>query len=160
MGASPCPLSRSLSFASSWFAITIFVSFAVRVHTSIPKQLPLSPLRLFTPSLTTGTLFITTYPSVRSPGSNRSRTLLNVGLLLSNSQIQSHHSHPPVSTLAKHKWAHWIQAPLTYLQSSHNHPTFISAWPHHSSAFSQHSLFIFGHTRSPIHIGFRVKILP
>ena len=23
--------------------------------------------------------------------------------------------------------AHWIQAPLTYLQSSHNHPTFISA---------------------------------
>ena len=36
-------------------------------------------------------------------------------------------SHPPVSTLAKDNWAHWIQAPLTYLQSSHNHPTFISA---------------------------------
>ena len=44
-----------------------------------------------------------------------------------SSQIQSHHSHPPVSTLAKDKWSHWIQAPLTYLQSSHNHPTFISA---------------------------------
>ena len=44
-----------------------------------------------------------------------------------SSQIQSHHSHPPVSTLAKDNWAHWIQAPLTYLQSSHNHPTFISA---------------------------------
>ena len=41
-----------------------------------------------------------------------------------SSQIQSHHSHPPVSTLAKDKWAHWTQAPLTYLQSSHNHPTF------------------------------------
>ena len=44
-----------------------------------------------------------------------------------SSQIQSHHSHPPVSTLAKDNWAHWIQATLTYLQSSHNHPTFISA---------------------------------
>ena len=31
-------------------------------------------------------------------------------------------SHPPVSTLAKDNWAHWIQAPLAYLQSSHNHP--------------------------------------
>ena len=44
-----------------------------------------------------------------------------------SSQIQSHHSHPLVSTLAKDKWAHRIQAPLTYIQSSHNHPTFISA---------------------------------
>jgi len=44
-----------------------------------------------------------------------------------SSQIQSHHSHPLVSTLAKDKWAHWIQAPLTHLQSSDNHPTFISA---------------------------------
>ena len=44
-----------------------------------------------------------------------------------SSQIQSHHSHPPVSTLAKDNWARWIQAPLTYLQSSDNHPTFISA---------------------------------
>jgi len=44
-----------------------------------------------------------------------------------SSQIQSHHSHPPVSTLVKDNWAHWIQAPLTYLQSSHNHPTFTSA---------------------------------
>jgi len=33
-------------------AITIFASFAVSVHTSIPKQLPPSPLPLFTPSLT------------------------------------------------------------------------------------------------------------
>jgi len=33
---------------------------------------------LFTPSLTITTLFITTCPSLRSPGSNRSRTLLHV----------------------------------------------------------------------------------
>ena len=44
-----------------------------------------------------------------------------------SSQIQSHHSHPLVYALVKDNWAHWIQAPLTYLQSSHNHPTFISA---------------------------------
>ena len=57
---------------------TISVSFAVSVHTSVPKQPPPSPLPLFTPSSTTATLFITTCPSVRSPGSNRSRTLLHV----------------------------------------------------------------------------------
>ena len=44
-----------------------------------------------------------------------------------SSQIQSHHSHPAVSALAKNNGAHWIQAPFTYLQSSYNHPTFISA---------------------------------
>jgi len=43
------------------------------------------------------------------------------------SQIQSHHSHPLVFALVKDNWAHWMQAPFTYLQSSHNHPTFISA---------------------------------
>ena len=69
------------SHRSPNLAITIFVSFAVSVHTSIPKQLPSSLLTLFTPSLTTATLFITTYPSRRSPGSNRSRTLLHVLLL-------------------------------------------------------------------------------
>ena len=68
-----------------------------------------------------------------------------------SSQIQSYHSYPPVSTLAKDQWAHWMQAPVTHLQSSDNHPT---VQPHHSSASSQHSLFIFGHTRSSIHIVF------
>ena len=43
-----------------------------------------------------------------------------------SSQIQSYHSYPPVSTLAKDQWAHWMQAPVTHLQSSDNHPTFIS----------------------------------
>ena len=66
------------SHLSPNLAITIFASFAVSVHTSIPKQLPSLPLPLFTPSLTTATLFITTCPSLRSPGSNRSRTLLHV----------------------------------------------------------------------------------
>ena len=50
-------------------ALTIFVSFGVSVHASIPKQLPPSPLLLFTPSWTTATLFIATCPSLRSPGS-------------------------------------------------------------------------------------------
>jgi len=36
-------------------------------------------------------------------------------------QIQSHHSHPSISVLVTDNWAHWIQTPLTYLQSSHNH---------------------------------------
>ena len=39
------------------------------------KTASTSPLPLFTSSLTTATLFITTCPSLRSPGSNRSRTL-------------------------------------------------------------------------------------
>jgi len=39
------PLSPSL-------AITIFVNFVLSVHTSIPKQLPPSPLPLFAPSST------------------------------------------------------------------------------------------------------------
>ena len=56
-------------------AIIIFVS---SVHASIPKQPLPSSLPLFTPSLIAATLFITTCPSIRSPGSNRSRTLLYV----------------------------------------------------------------------------------
>jgi len=44
------------SHLSPNLAITIFVSFAVFVHTAIPKQLPTSPLPLFTPNLTTATL--------------------------------------------------------------------------------------------------------
>ena len=52
------------SHLSPNLAITIFVSFAVSVHTSILKQPPTSPLPLFTPSLTTATLFITTSPSL------------------------------------------------------------------------------------------------
>ena len=59
-------------------AITTFFCFSVSVHTSTPKQLPPSPLPLFTPRLTTATLFITTCPRLRSPGSSRSRTLVHV----------------------------------------------------------------------------------
>jgi len=71
-----------------------------------------------------------------------------------SSQMQSQRSHPSVSARVKDNWVHLIQAPLTWLQSYHNHRTFISAWPHHISVSSKHSLFIFGHTRSPIHIIF------
>ena len=31
-----------------------------------------------------------------------------------------YHSHPTLSPLAQNHWTHWIQAPLTYLQNSHN----------------------------------------
>ena len=89
------------SHLSPNLAITIFASFAVSVHTSIPKQLPPLPLPLFTPSLTTATLFITTCPSLRLPGSSHLPPELSCTCCCQSSQIQSHHSNPPVSTLAK-----------------------------------------------------------
>jgi len=52
--------------------------------------------------------------------------------------------------------AHEVQTPVTYTQSSYNHPTFLSAQPHHCSASSQHSLFISGHSRSSTHIMLRM----
>ena len=70
--------SDQISSVSKSCYYHMFISFAVSVHTSISKQLPPSPPQLFTPSLTTATLFITTCPSLRSPGSNRSRTPLHV----------------------------------------------------------------------------------
>ena len=45
------------SHLSPNLAITVCVSFTVSVQTSIPKQLTPSPLPLFTPSLTTATLY-------------------------------------------------------------------------------------------------------
>ena len=33
------------------------------------------------------------------------------------------HSSTPGSALVKNNWAHWVQARLIFLQSSHNHPT-------------------------------------
>jgi len=56
----------------------IFVSFTVSVHTSIPKRPPPSLFPLFIPSLTTLYHSITSCPSLRSPGCNRSRTLLHM----------------------------------------------------------------------------------
>ena len=47
-------------------------------------------------------------------------------------QVMSYHSHPMLSPLAQNHWMHpiqaplyQIQAPLTYLQSSHNDPSYI-----------------------------------
>jgi len=34
--------------------------------------------------------------------------------------VLSCHSHSTLSSLAQNHWTHWIQAPLTYLQNSHN----------------------------------------
>jgi len=58
---------------------------------------------------------------------NKSTQLLSCAYCCQSSQIQSHHSLPMVYALVINNRAHRIQAPLTYLQSSHNHPTFISA---------------------------------
>jgi len=44
------------------------------------------------------------------------------------------HSNSTLSSPAHNNWTHWIQSTVTYLQSSYNHPTFISASTHHSSA--------------------------
>ena len=63
IGTSPF-LTRS--HLSPNLAITIFVSFAVSEGTLISKQLPPSPLSLFTPSLTTATIFIKTCPKPKS----------------------------------------------------------------------------------------------
>ena len=56
------------------------------------KQLPPSPLPLFMPRSTTATLFITTCPSFRSPGSNRS-----------NNAPKSSHITPILRSL------HWLK---------------------------------------------------
>jgi len=102
-----------------------FASFVVSVHTSIPKQLPhrhfhcslqawLLQLSLSQPAQ------VSDHPALTDPE-------LSCMYFCQSSQIQSHHSHPSISALAKDNWAHWIQAAFTYLQSSHNHPTFIYA---------------------------------
>ena len=62
-------------------AITISDSFVVSVLTLIPTQLAPLPPPSFTPDSITVILSTTTYLSLRSPTSNRSRTLLPVLLL-------------------------------------------------------------------------------
>jgi len=76
MNTSPF-LTRSHLSPNHAAITSIFVSFAVFVHAMILKQPPPSPLPLFTPSLT---FFITTWPSLRSPGRlyNRSKIVLHV----------------------------------------------------------------------------------
>ena len=45
-----------------------------------------------------------------------------------SSQVMSYHSYHTFSSLAQDHWTHRIQAPLTYLQSSHNYPTSIPSY--------------------------------
>jgi len=124
MNASP---SMTRSHLSSNIAITIFVNFAVYVHTSIPKQLPPSPVPLFTPSLITVLQLSLSQPAQVSDHPAPTDPELSSTCCCQSSRIQSHHSHPSVSALVKDNWVHWMQAPLTYRHSSHNHPTFIFA---------------------------------
>ena len=82
-------------------AITISVSFAVSVHTSIPKhshfhcslQAWLLHLSLSQPAQ------VSDHPAPTDPE-------LSCTCCCQSSQIHSHNSYPPVSTLAKDKWAH------------------------------------------------------
>jgi len=66
---------------SPMLAITISDSFVVSIITLIPAQLAPLPPPSFTPNSITVILSTTTYLSLRSPASNRSRTLLPVLLL-------------------------------------------------------------------------------
>ena len=100
------------SHLSPNLAITISVSFAVFVHTAIPKQLPTSPHPLFTPNLTTATL---SQPPQVLDHPAPTNLELSCTCCCQSSQIQSHHSHPSVSALAKNNGVHWIQAPFTLL---------------------------------------------
>ena len=84
----------------------------VFVHTAIPKQLPTSPLSLFTPNLTTATL---SQPPQVLDHPAPTNLELSCTCCCQSSQIQSHHSHPSVSALAKNNRVHWIQAPFTLL---------------------------------------------
>jgi len=85
--------------------ITIFASFAVSVHTSIPKQCPLLPfcslqawpLQLFLSQPAQ----VSDHPAPTDPE-------LSCTCCCQSSQIQPHHSHPSVSALVKDNWAHWI----------------------------------------------------
>jgi len=101
-----------------------FVNFAVSGHTSI-RQLPV-PLQPLSFTLNLNTVILSTMHSLdlNCPVSNRSRTLLLV-LLLKLLKVLPHHSHHTLSPLAQNQWTHRIQAPFSYLQSSHNYPTSI-----------------------------------
>ena len=112
------------SHLSPNLAITIFISFVVSVHTSIPKQLPhrhfhcslqawLLQLSLSQPAQ------VSDHPAPTDP------ELLHVLLPKLPNPVTSVPSFG--LRMVKDNRAHWIQAPFTYLQSSHNHLTFISA---------------------------------
>jgi len=99
--------SDQISAVSKNLDITIFDIFAVSVYTSIPKQLPPSPLPLFTPSSTTATLLFTlSQPAQVSDHPAPTDPELSCTCCCQSSQIQSHHSHPSVYALVKNNHAH------------------------------------------------------
>ena len=76
---------------------------------------------MFTPNLTTIILSTIGSPNLNYPVSSRFKTLLP----MLSSKVPSHvmSPHPTFSPLAQNHWMHQTQTPLTYLQSTHNHPT-------------------------------------
>jgi len=86
------------SHLSPNFAITIFVSFAAYVYTSIRIQLPPSPLPLFTPSLTT--------TSLSQPAKSQITRLQQIQNSLARAVVKapkSSHVTPVLSSL------HWLK---------------------------------------------------
>jgi len=116
----PASICVCLSVYPHGLLIITFVNFAVSGDTSICQlPVPLLPLS-FTPNLITAILSTVNSLSFNYPVSSRSRTLLLVLSLNLLSHISS-----ASSPLAHNHWTHRILAPLSYLHSSHNYPTFV-----------------------------------
>ena len=61
------------------------------------------------------------FPTIPSPADPE----LSCSYCHESSQVMSYYSYPTLCSLAQGHWTHRIEAPLTYLQSSHNYPTSI-----------------------------------
>jgi len=108
----------------AWFSALYNYSYLLTyLHLVTACTIATVPLS-FTPSLITLILFTMNSLSLNYPVSSRSRTLLLVLSLKLLSPVISLSSYT-LSSLAQNHWKHRIQAPLTYLQSSHNYPTSI-----------------------------------
>ena len=106
-----CPKPATITFANFDF---------FRPYSICQLPVPLLPLSC-TPNLITVILSMINALSLHYPISRWSRILL----LVLSLKVLSYHSYPTLFALAQDHWTHRIQAPLTYLQSSHNYPTSI-----------------------------------
>jgi len=92
---------------------TIFASFAVSVHTSIPKTASTIATSIVHSKLDTATLFITTCPSLRSPRLQQIQNSLARAVV--KAPKSSHITRPILRSL------HWLKITelIEYLSSSH-----------------------------------------
>ena len=144
------------SHLSPNLAITIFGSFAVSVYTTILKQIPLLPLPLFTASLTTATLFIV----IKHLPKCQITRLQQIQNSLARAVVKGPKSSHITPTLRSLQWLKITERieykllSLTYKVLTLTQPSYLHNLITCSSVTSQHSLFIFGHTRSSIYIIF------